>query len=65
MKPTWSKQLVESSLKMLKDNLTTLHMDELDAQDKVVVELTMHNLFTNIMTACKVIRNIKKEVKTP
>lgn len=64
MKPTWTKQLVESSLKMFKDNLATLHMDELDAQDKLVAELTMHNLFTNIMTACEVIRNIKKEVKT-
>lgn len=62
MKPIWSKQLIESSLEMLKNNLTTLRMDELNAQDKVVAELTMHNLFTNIMTACEVIRNIKKEV---
>lgn len=61
----WSKQVVKSSLRMLEDNLDTLHIDKLDAQDKVLAELTMHNLFASILTACKTIRNLKKEVKLP
>lgn len=57
----WSKQIVKSSLKMLEDNLDTLHIDKLDARGKMLAELTMHNLFASILTACKTIRNLREE----
>ena len=59
----WSKQLVEGSLKMLGDHLSALHIEGLNAQDKCLAELTMHNLFSCIMTACEVLRKLRKEVK--
>ena len=60
---TWSKKLVESSFKMLEDRLDGLDVDNLNAQDKVLAELTMHNLFSSLMTACEIIRKIKEGVK--
>lgn len=57
----WSKELVKSSLKMLGDHLDALNIDKLSNQDKVLAELTMHNLFASIITACEIIRKIREE----
>ena len=60
-----SGEHVRDALIMLRDDLNVLHVDSLDVQDQRLVTLTMDNLFANIMTACEVVRNMKKEVRMP
>jgi len=59
----WSGEKVKHALTILKNDLDTLNMAELNVQDKRLVTLIMDNLFVAIMDACKAIKDIKKEVK--
>ena len=59
----WSGEKVKHALTILKNDLDTLTMAELNVQDKRLVTLIMDNLFIAIMDACKAINDIKKEVK--
>jgi len=59
----WSGEKVKHALTILKNDLDTLNMAELNVQDKRLVTLIIDNLFNAIMDACKAINDIKKEVK--